>query len=296
MEPAIACGRHLTGWKAAVSLDEVSQAMTTTNKRGVLVAVANPEGVTPLMAIALAASDSDDDPPPRVLALVGHRAAAEATAVPGAQAQSPPSALTAATEYAVARGVMIDARTMPSSAPARDIIASARSAEVAWVLLGYHRAASGSDTLGGVVREVFAEAKKLSVSVGAFIQGTDRPFERVFAAIDAGPDGRAALELGARIARSNRSRLRALLISNDALAISATQPDAALIEMIRDARVRMGRLFRTDVLTGRSRQQLFRQSPGRLLIVGKRFADEIGLPLDEAPDGDRCVIVVQGAH
>jgi hypothetical protein len=30
--------------------------------------------------------------------------------------------------------------------------------------------------------------------------------------------------------------------------------------------------------------------------VGKRFADEIGLPLDEAPDGDRCVIVVQGAH
>jgi hypothetical protein len=296
MELEIAARAHLTGWKAAVSLDEVSHAMTTTNKRGVLVAVANPEGVAPLMAIALAASDPDDDPPPRVLALVGHRTAAAETAAPGAQAHSPSSALTAATEYARSRGVAIDARTMPSNAPALDIIASARAAEVAWVLLGYHRATSGSDTLGGVVREVFAEAKRLSVSVGAFIQGTDRPFERVFAAIDAGPDGRAALEIGARIARSNRSRLRALLISNEALAISATQPDAALVEMIHDARARMGRLFHTDVLTGRSRQQLFRQSPGRLLIVGKRFADEIGLPLDEAPAGDRCVIVVQGAH
>jgi hypothetical protein len=263
--------------------------MTTTNKRGVLVAVANPEGVAPLMSIALAATDSNDDPPPRVLALLEHHKAA---AKPGV----PPSALTAATEYAGVRGITIEARMMPSKAPAIDIIASARSAEVAWVLLGYHRAVSGSDTLGGVVREVFAEAKKLSVSVGAFIQGTDRPFERVFAAIDAGPDGRAALELGARIARNNRSSLRALLLSNDALAISATQPDAALVDMIHDARVRMGPLFHSDVLTRRSRQQLFRQSPGRLLIVGKRFADEIGLPLDEVPDGDRCVIVVQGAH
>lgn len=288
--------RMESGVQSGAGLSKVSQAMTTTNKRGVLVAVANPEGVAPLMAIALAASDSDDDPPPRVLALVGRPKAAAGTEAPGAQAQPPPAALMAATEYAGARGIAIDARTMPSDAPALDIIASARAAEVAWVLLGYHRAAFGSDTLGGVVREVFAEAKKLSVSVGAFIQGTDRPFERVFAAIDAGPDGRAALELGARIARSNRSGLRGLLISNNALAISATQPDAALVEMIHDARVRMGRLFHTDVLTGRSRQQLFRQSPGRLLIVGKRFADEIGLPLDEVPDGDRCVIVVQGAH
>ena len=76
---------------------------------------------------------------------------------------------------------------------------------MAWILLGYHRAASGGDTLGGVVREVFVKAKELPINVGAFIQGTDRPFERVFAAIDTGPDGRAALELGARIARNDRS-------------------------------------------------------------------------------------------
>lgn len=260
-------------------------------------AVANPEGVAPLMAIALAASDPHDEPPPRVLALV--RGVTKSAAAPEAEAPAPPPptpALTAAIEYAQARGVTIDAQTMPSDVPARDIIASARAAGAAWILLGYHRAATGSDTLGGVVREVFDESKNGPINVGAFIQGSDRPIERVFAAIDPGPDGRAALDLGARIARNNRSRLRALLISHDELAISATQPDAALVDMTRDARARLGRLFHTDVLTQRSRQQLFRQSPGRLLIVGKRFADEIGLPLDEVPDGDRCVIVVQGAH
>ena len=280
-----------------MGLEEGTQAMTTTPKRGVLVAVANPEGVAPLMAIALAASDPHDEPPPRVLALV--RGVAKSAAAPEAEAQAPPPpppALTAAIEYALARGVTIDAQTMHSDAPARDIIASARAAEVAWILLGYHRAATGSDTLGGVVREVFVESKNGPINVGAFIQGSDRPFERVFAAIDPGPDGRAALDLGARIAHNNRSRLRALLISHDELAISATQPDAALVDMTRNARARLGRLFHTDVLTQRSRQQLFRQSPGRLLIVGKRFADEIELPLDEVPDGDRCVIVVQGAH
>jgi len=279
-------------------VNAVSRAMTTTHGRGVLVAVANPEGVAPLMAIALAASDPHDEPSPRVLALIRQRDAAAETATPVTRAQTPalPPALTAAIDYARARGVTIDAQASHSNDPALDIITAARAAEVGWVLLGYHRAASGSDTLGGVVREVFVKAKELPIKVGVFIQGSDRPFERVYAAIDAGPDGRAALELGARIARSNRSRLRALLLSHDALAISATQPDAALVDMLRDARSRLGSLFHTDVLTQRSREQLFRQSPGRLLIVGKRFADEIGLPLDEAPGGDRCVIVVQGAH
>jgi hypothetical protein len=277
-------------------LDEVSRTMTTTQKRGVLVAVANPEGVAPLMAIALAASDPNDEPPPQVLALIDESKGAAWSDAPGVQTQAPPPALTAAVEYARAHGVTIDGQTMRSNAPASDIIAIARSAGFAWILLGYHRAASGSDTLGGVVREVFVRSKKLPLSLGAFVQGTDRPFERVFAAIDAGPDGRAALELGARVARGIRSKLRALLISNDALAISATQPDAALVDLIREARARMGRLFQADVLTQRSRQQLFRQSPGRLLIVGKSFADEIGVPLDEVPDGGRCVIVVQGAH
>jgi hypothetical protein len=272
--------------------------MTTTHKGGVLVAVANPEGVAPLIAIALAASDPNGGVPPLVLALVRQTDSGAGSEPQGAQANAPPSsvALSAAIEYARARGVTIDAQAVRSDDPALDIITIGHSARVAWILLGYHRAASGGDTLGGVVREVLFRAKGLPFSVGVFIQVSDRPFERVFAAIDAGPDGRAALDLGVRIAQKYRCKLRALLLSNDVLSISSTEPDAALVDMIHDARIRVKRLFHTDVLTQRSRQQLFRQSPGRLLIVGKKFADEIGLPLDEVPEGDRCLIVVQGPH
>jgi hypothetical protein len=270
--------------------------MTTTHKRGVLVAVANPEGVAPLIAIALAASDQDV--PPRVLALVRQTGGCAGSTPRGALPDAPPpsAALSAAIEYAHARGITIDAQAVWSNDPAHDIITIANSARVAWILLGYHRAASGGDTLGGVVREVLIKAKGSPISVGVFIQVTDRPFERVYAAIDAGPDGRAALDLGVRVAQKYRCKLRALLLSNDVLSISSTEPDAALVDMIHDTRIRMKRLFHTDVLTQRSRQQLFRQSPGRLLIVGKKFADEIGLPLDEVPEGDRCLIVVQGPH
>jgi hypothetical protein len=271
------------------------QAMRTA-KGGVLVAVANPEGVAPLMAIAVAASNPDMEPPPRVLAVVrGQRAGAAGPIQARTPAPSEPPALAAALEYARNRSLTIQTEAVSSETPAADIVERAHAAEVAWVLLGYHRGGAGSNTLGGVVREVFAAARSSPLNVGVFIQGTDRPFERIFAAIDSGPDGRAALDLGARIAHSNQSKLRALLLSNQALAISATQPDSAMIDIIHEARARLGHHFHSDVLTHRSRQQLFRQSPGRLVIIGKRFADEIGLPLDETPEGDRCLIVVQGA-
>jgi len=264
---------------------------------GVLAAVANPEGVAPLMAIAFAASNPEAEPPPRVLAVVRAHRASTAGSGTGSSIPAPlePPALAAAREYARNRGLTVQAETVYSEIPAADIVSRAQEAQVAWVLLGYHRGGAGSDTLGGVVREVLAGAQKSPVNVGVFIQGTDGPFERVFAAIDAGPDGRAALDLGARIAHNNRSKLRALLLSNQALAISATQPDSALVDIIHEARARLGRLFHSDVLTHRSRQQLFRQSPGRLVIIGKRFADKIELPLDETPESNRCVIVVQGA-
>jgi len=146
--------------------------------------------------------------------------------------------------------------------------------------------------MGGVVRDVLARAETLPINVGVFVQGTDQPIERIFAAVDAGPDGRAALALAVRIARSYKSKLRALLVSSDVV----RQPDDDLLEMVREAREKTGRRFHSDVLTQRSLNQLFRQTPGRLLIVGKKFADEVGMPLDDVPGGGRCVIVVQGAE
>src|SRR5579885_3459593 len=227
------------------------------DQRGLLVPVANPEAVAPLLAIAFAASPPDE-PPPRVIALVRRAGVADSDVAP------PTAALTAAVQYAQAHGITIGAQAAWTDDPAADIIAAAEDARVAWILLGYHRNAKGGNTMGGVVREVFSKAKPLAINVGVFIQGTDRPIERVFAAIDGGSDGRAVLSLAMRIAQNKKCKL--------------------------------GALFHSDVLTEHSLHQLLRQSPGRLLIVGKKFADEVGLPLDEVPGGDRCVIVVQGAE
>ena len=65
--------------------------------------------------------------------------------------------------------------------------------------------------------------------------------------------------------------------------------------MLRDARADIGGGLHADVLTEPSLRQLHNQAPGRLLIVGREFADEVGLRLDEVPGSHRCVILVQGA-
>ena len=238
-----------------------------------------------MLAIAFSASQPDE-PPPRVLALVRREGAAGPDAAPST------TALTAAVQYAQTHGITIGAQAAWSDRPAEDIITAAEDARVAWILLGYHRNAKGGNTMGGVVREVFSKAKPLAINVGVFIQGTDRPIERVFAAIDTSTDGRGALALAMRIAQYKQCKLRALLVSKR----MTPHPDPELVNMAHDARTEMGSLFHSDVLTEHSLHQLFRQSPGRLLIVGKKFADEVGLPLDEVPGGDRCVIVVQGAE
>jgi hypothetical protein len=253
--------------------------------RGLLVPVANPEGVAPLLAIAFAAH-APDDPPTRVVALLRP---SPGEAPKNRPPQSP--ALSAAVEYAASREVAIQPFSVWSSNAGADIIAAAREANVGWVLLGYHRAAQGQDTMGGVVRDVFAAARTEPVSVGVFIQGTDQPFERIFTAVDSGPDGRAALDLAVRITRSSNAKLRALLVSS-----TVSQPDEQddMADILRDARRGLGRRVHSDVLSERTLEQLLHQAPGRLLIVGKKLADEIRLPLDEVPEGDRCVIVVQG--
>ncbi len=252
--------------------------------RGVLVPVANPEGVAPLLAIAFAAT-APDDPPTRVVAFV-ENSRSKATS----QGAPLPAALTVAVEYAAVRGAAVQAEAVGSASPGADIIAAARGAKVRWILLGYHRAPSGQDTMGGVVRDDFAGARNEPLHVGVFIQGTDRPIERIFAAVDSGHDGRAALDLAVRIARSNNARLHALLVAN-----SVRQMEDEMVDIVREVRKKLGRRFHSDVLSERSLEQLLQQSPGRLLIVGKNLADEIRLPLDEVPEGDRCVIVVQGA-
>jgi hypothetical protein len=99
--------------------------------------------------------------------------------------------------------------------------------------------------------------------------------------------GRPKAEL--RLSAEEQAQLSGLAVSDQ-----MEHDENDLLDMLSKVRSRMGRLFHTDVLTERSLKQLFRQAPGRLLIVGKKFADEVHLPLDEAPGSGRCVIVVQG--
>lgn len=254
------------------------------SRRGLLVPVANPDGVAPLLAVAFAAT-APDDPPARVVAFVRPESDTSSGVTPH------PVALTTAREYAAMRSVPIAPHAVWSSNAGADIVAIAREANVQWILLGYHRAASGQDTMGGVVRDVFATARPEPIHVGVFIQGTDQPFERIYAAVDSGHDGRAALDLAVRITRTSNAKLRALLVSS-----TVSQPDEQddMADLLRDARRSLGRRFHSDVLSERSLDALLHQSPGRLLIVGKKLADEIRLPLDEVPEGDRCVIVAQG--
>ena len=267
-----------------MATDSGAKLAASPQHRGLLVPVANPEGVAPLLAVALAAHQPDE-PIPRVVAFVRR--------APGQSVNLPPlpRALSVASDHASAHNLTIDASAVWSDDPAADIIATAHRERLAWVLLGYHRAKTGSDTMGGVVRDVFAKAEGHPIHVGVFIQGTDRPFERVFAAIDAREDGRASLDLAVRIAKATGSSLRALLVRKR---VSPREDD--VVAMVRGARATMGGKLHTDVLTKRSLDQLLRQTPGRLLIVGRSLADELGLQLDEVPDGDRCVIVVQGAR
>ncbi|MFZ1890451.1 MAG: universal stress protein [Candidatus Binataceae bacterium] len=253
--------------------------------------VANPEGVAPLLSIAFAAREAED-PPVRVLALV--RPAADATSArPGSEHPAAPTsaALDVAMAYARARGVEISPQAIWSADAAHDILATAQSARVSWIILGYHRANSAGGAMGGVVHEVLAHAKALPINVGVFVQGTAHPFERVYAAFDSSADGQAALGLAVRIARPTRAKLRALMVSG-----RVENTGDELLDMVHDARKKLGRQFHSDVLGERSLKQLFKQTPGRLLIVGKKFADEVAMPLDEVPGEDRCVIVVQGAN
>jgi hypothetical protein len=226
-----------------------------------------------------------------VLALVDRLSSASAETLGEEKDTAPPTtALLTAVRYAHAKGVTIGAQVSWSDDPAQDIITVAQEGRVAWILLGYHRAASGSDTTGGVVREVFAKAKVLPINVGVFIQGTDRPIDRVFAAVDSSPDGSASLALGVRIAKGYRCRLRALLVTN-----RTPNVEDVLLDMLRDARADIGEGLHADVLTERTLRQLHMQAQGQLLIVGKKFADEVGLRLDEVPGSHRRVILVQGA-
>jgi hypothetical protein len=76
------------------------------------------------------------------------------------------------------------------------------------------------------------------------------------------------------------------------------EPEPALKELLRDTSRTSGKWLYTDVLQERSPRKLIEQTPGQIVIVGKRIVDELALPINVMRefDGDRCMIVVQGSN
>ena len=119
----------------------------------------------------------------------------------------------------------------------------------------------------------------MPVHVAVVIHGGERPLDRVFAVVDRGTHGRAALDLALRVALRKKSGLHAVLVPEDGSA-----EDTELLELIRDAGRALGRRLHTDVLSAPTAAQLARQTPGGLVIVATNLADRVGLSPEDFTD------------
>ncbi|MGO8802246.1 cation:proton antiporter [Candidatus Binatus sp.] len=262
-----------------------------TEHSAILVPVSNPEGVAVLVELALAATPHGA-PPPRVLALVKTPPGGVRSGLREADQRVPPRspALAAALDLALERGSIITPQAVWTTNPAADILAFAKQPQIGWLLLGSHRAVFGSDFMGGVVREILDKARELPVHVAVVVHGGERPLDRVFAVVDRGIHGRAALDLAVRVAMRKKSGLHAVLVPDDGAA-----EDTELLDLIRDAGRALGRRLHTDVLSAPTAAQLARQTPGGLVVIATNLADKLGLSAEDLTDAKRCVVVVQGS-
>jgi Kef-type K+ transport system membrane component KefB len=258
---------------------------------GLLVPISNPEGLAPLIDLATAAT-RPNDPPPRVVALVRRPQPGIRSGLREVDRKQVPRApiLVQAIDHARHNGTVIDAQAIWTDDPAGDILSIANEPTMGWLLLGYHRPVFGGDLLGGVVKEVLDGLRNRPLHVGVVIHGHERALDRVIAVVDDSPDGRAGLELAARIVQKKRSTLHAVLVTE-----TNGAPSPNLEELIRETSKTAGRWLHTDVLTQRNPAALAYQTHGDLVVIGMKLADELGLPLDDVPGAERCVVLVRGA-
>jgi Kef-type K+ transport system membrane component KefB len=267
-------------------------AIKLVQEGGVLLPVANPAQVDILIDLALAAT-RPSDPPPRVLALVRRPEGGVRSGLSELDREKPRAQiLQHAADYARSVGATIDPQAMWTDDPAGDILAVAGEPQIRWILLGFHRPVFGADLLGGVVKDILERGKTLDLDVGVVIHGHDRPLDKIIAVVDAGRHGRAALDLASRLAKKKQCSLHAVLVPQRGG--EGGEPEPALQEMLREAARSAGKWLFTDVLAERNPAQLAYKTQGPLVVIGVDLADELGLPLDDGPDGERCIILVQG--
>jgi hypothetical protein len=263
-------------------------ALRETERSAILVPVANPDGVARLVNLALAATPADV-PPPRVVAMV-RRPAGGVRANLGEFPIPRSAALSSALELAWGRGFVVTPQTIWTDDPAADLLKIATEARIGWILLGPHRAVFGADYRGGVVRTVLERARALPLSVAVIMHHSEAPIERLFVVADASPDGRAALELGTRVAQGNECSLRVIRIT------SGNEPaDPELSRMLAEAARTVGRRLHTETLAQPKLAQVTERTTGGLVIVSSSVADALGISRRGFPDR-RAMLFVQGSR
>jgi K+:H+ antiporter len=283
----------LTRGRRAAAKPAARPAPEPARQGGVIVPVANPAGVRALVDLAIGAT-RPSDPPPRVVALVRRPAGGVRSGLREIEQKIAPESpvLATALDEARQRNTTIQATSLWTDDPASDILKLATEPGLGWVLLGFHRPVFGDDLFGGVVRDVVARAPSLALSVGVVVHGHQRPLERVVIVADDSDDGVAALELGARFAETRAARTHVVLVPTG----SGSEPSDELLARVKAVGREAGRWLHTDVLGKRTPAELALKTQADLVILGYALADELGLPLDDAPDAERCVLVVRGAR
>ena len=177
-----------------------------------------------------------------------------------------------------------------SDDPATDLIRIALEARVGWMLLGPHRAVFGADFRGGIVRTVLQRARTLPLSVAVVMQDGETPLDQLFVVADATPDGRAALELGTRLAQGASCGLHVMRATQD-----SQGTDSELTRMLGEAAHRVGRRLRTETLANPSLAQVSDRTNGGLVLIGSSLADTLEVARRGFPDG-RPMVLVQGSR
>jgi Kef-type K+ transport system membrane component KefB len=284
---ALFMGRRATDEPDVPEEETAPVAVAAAARQGVLVPVANPSGMEPLVDLALAAT-GPGEPPVRVVTLV-HRSV-EGVGSGHREDDDPPRAdiLVQAMAHARERGARLDAEAHWTDHESTDIVGLAERAHVKWLLLGFHRPVFGRDTRGGVVRDIMETRQDRGCHVAVVVHRHDRPLKKLAAMIDDSDDGRAALELALRLAHGKDARLQLLVIPRE-----GHDSEPALTQLLKDSARKDGRWVNTEVLTG---PELRVKGTVDAVLIGEALADRLGLPLEGDEDDGRCVIVVQAGR
>jgi len=278
--------------KEASSSEQVrsATAFRTTERQPMLVAVSNPRGMASLLDVAIHATQPES-PATRVLALVRRPSGGVRSGLREVEDRIAPRApiLLSALDHAKGKGAVVESISLWTDNPAHDIVNFAREMGAGWILIGFHQPVFGANAMGGIVRGVLERTRPYPIHVGVVTRGEPSRVDRIFALVDSSSDGRAALDLATRIARRRECSLHALLMPQ-----AAGEPEQALKDIVRDASKVCGRWLYTDVLRDRNPRQVMDQTPGQLVIIGRRIADELELPINVIPGDERCIVVVQG--